>query len=257
VTSNIREAFVAVSHGFSPDRVVVDPELNRRFIKHCRTLGLEDDASALNARLLNARKAKLLQGLPRSKRTSFPRSDECRFAAEVAARFLEQRDHVSLDVILCDPSRAAEFDRIAAGISPGFQPLRYRWSALYLRKAKLFRPELLARVVAPVAIQLGRVDEIDVSTIPVQQGIYVFYGPTATLYVGEADNLRRRIQKHLDHSDIKAIARWVWEHGTTEIRVEIRVLPDGTPTRIRRALEAELIQSHKALFNIQRPWSAP
>ncbi len=250
--SKIRQAFMASSQGFSADRVIVDPELNEQFIKHCRELGLDDEAKSLNLRLMNARKSKLLQGLPRSRRTSFPMSEDCCFAAEVAIRFLEHRDKISLDQILCDPETATEFDQIASSIAPGFRPLQYRWSALYLRKAKLLRPELLSRVVPSSSLQLGPADELDVTKVPVQQGIYIFYGPAATLYVGEADNLRRRIQKHLDHSDIKAIARWFWEQGTTEVRVEIHVLPEGTSTRVRKALEAELISSRKALFNIQR-----
>jgi site-specific DNA-methyltransferase (adenine-specific) len=250
--SKIREAFVWASQGFSADRVIVDPELNSQFIARCRELGLDDEARALNLRLMNARKSKWLQGLPRPRRTSVPRSSECCFAAEVAIRFLEHRDKVSLDHILCDPEKAAEFDQLASSIAPGFQLLQYRWSALYLRKAKLLRPELLSRVVPSSAMQLGRIDELDVTTIPLQPGIYVFYSAAATLYVGEADNLRRRIQKHLDHSDIKAVARWFWDHGTSEIRVELHVLPEGTPARVRKALEAELISSRKALFNIQR-----
>jgi site-specific DNA-methyltransferase (adenine-specific) len=252
VKSTVREAFLAVSQGCSADRVVVDPDLNRQFINHCRSLGLDDEPRTLNLCLMNARKSKLLQGLPRSRRTSFAHSEECCFAAEVAIRFLEHRDQVSLDYILCDPEKAAEFDQLASNVAPGFTPLQYRWSALYLRKAKLLRPELLSRVVPSSALQLGRIDELDVTKIPTKPGIYVFYGPSTTLYVGEADNLRRRIQKHLDHSDIKAVARWFWDHGTAEIRVELHVLPDGTAARVRKALEAELITSRKALFNIQR-----
>jgi site-specific DNA-methyltransferase (adenine-specific) len=39
-----------------------------------------------------------------------------------------------LDGILCNPEWAAEFDRIASGITGGYEPLYYRWAALSLRK---------------------------------------------------------------------------------------------------------------------------
>jgi len=43
---------------------------------------------------------------------------------------LEKRDATTLDRIICDPERAAEFDLIAADIAPGYSSLEYRWAAL-------------------------------------------------------------------------------------------------------------------------------
>jgi hypothetical protein len=71
--------------------------------------------------------------------------------------------------------------------------------------------------------------------------------------VGEANNLRNRLEKHLDHSDVKSLAHWLWEHGANNLYLELHVLPDNTSTQVRRALEAELIRSRRAAFNIQRP----
>lgn len=203
-------------------------------------------------RLLNARKKGLFSDLPQSRRTSFP-DDDYRFASEVAARFLEQREGLSLDSIMCDPALAAEFDRLAADIAPGFDSLRYRWAALKLRKCRRLAPELISRVVPPAGIQLGRLNEVDVTKIPSEQGVYIFYALTETLYVGEAQSLRRRVAKHLDHSDNKCLARWFWEYGIDEVRLEVRALPAATLQRIRKAVEAELIRSRRPRFNIQRP----
>lgn len=248
----IKQAFVAASGGWSPDRVVADPNLNAQFIAECRRLGLNQEAKLLNRQLLNARKAKLLQGLPRPRRTVLTRTEGIQFAAEVAARFLEHQLQVTLDDILCDPELSHRFDEIASEVESGFLPLQYRWAALYLRKAKLLQPELLSQVVVPTSIQLGLVDHLELSAIPVEQGLYIFYGAKGTLYVGEADNLRRRIQKHLHHSDIREVARWIWSHGTSDLRLELHVLPEETTTRVRRALEAELIQSRRPAYNIRR-----
>jgi hypothetical protein len=248
----IRHAFESVHQGYSADRIVADPELNRTFIAVCRSLGSDAPISELNSSLLNARKASLLTGIATTRRTEFSDLDDYQFASEIAARFLEHRSQVTLDQILCDPALAEEFDALAARILPGFTSLQYRWAALNLRKQKRLRPELLAHVVVPTAVQVSRIDELDLEKLPLEQGIYIFFSTKETLYVGECENLRLRIKKHLDHSDIRAVAHHFWKHGADEVFLEVRTLPDSTSTRVRRALEAELIDSRRAAFNIKR-----
>lgn len=242
-------AFLATSGGYSADRVVADPELNAKFIAECRRLGLDLTTTELNKALLNARKTGGLAGLPPAKKTSFADIGEYRFASEVAARFLEQRLGISLDDIICDPETASEFDRIASEIAPGYDSLRYRWAALNLRKARKLRPEIVSRIASFDEVRLGRLEEIADESIPVRQGVYIFYSPLETLYVGESANLRKRLGKHIDHSDNKGLARWFWEHGMTDVRLELRILADDTTTRARRAVEAELISSRRPRFN--------
>ncbi len=248
----VRQAFRTISGGYSPDRVVADPELNRQFLDYCRRLGLAENARVLNTCLLNARKAGLLKGLPRARRTTFRDVDEYRHASEVAVRHLERRHNTTLDHIICDPDLVAEFDELAASITPGFDPLRYRWAALNLRKSKGLRPEILAHVVQPQAVRLGNVNDIDMDALPTAQGLYLFYSRSNALYVGETANLRIRIAKHLDHSDNKGLARWLWDHGSDDVYLEIQMLTKETSQKIRRALESELISSRHPLFNVKR-----
>jgi predicted GIY-YIG superfamily endonuclease len=250
--ARIREAFLAVHGSYPPDRIVADPDLNQVFIAECRRLGLSDSAKSLNLQLLNLRKAGDLKGLPRSRRTTFKNEEEYRFASEVAGRHLERYKSVSIDEIICDPELVQEFDAIATSLAPGFTPLQYRWAALNLRKAKKLRPELLSRVAPAEEITLGLLTNLDVIAISSRQGLYVFYDPVSkqTLYVGEATNLRKRLEKHLDHSDNKNLAHWLWEHGFTNLYLEVHLLPQTMLTRVRRALEAELIASRKPVFNI-------
>src|SRR5438034_6539977 len=99
--AQVRAAFLAARDGFSPDRVVADPELNRAFVAECRRLGVLDSVGSLNQQLLNLRKAGDLKGLPRSRRTSFQNEEDYRFASEIAARYLERRKSVSVDEIIC------------------------------------------------------------------------------------------------------------------------------------------------------------
>lgn len=248
---NLRSAFEKASRGFSPDRVVADPELQQAFLEECRFLELPGTDAALNRSLLNMRKTGGLRDR-KSRRTTLPDEDEYRFAAEMAARFIERRDGISLDAIICDPQIANEFDQIAARLAPGFSSLQYRWAALNLRKKRKLKPELLSRVVRAETVERFDSETIDVRQISRSAGLYVFLTADRVLYVGEAENLQNRIRKHLDHSDNKGLARWLWEQETPNLVLEVHVLPDAVPTRIRRALESEMIEFRDPIFNVKR-----
>lgn len=247
--ASILNAFSSVCRGYSADRVVADPSLNSEFLAECSRLGVEKAAKELNKALLCARKQGDLAGRPRSKKTSFSDMSEYQFASEVAVRFLEQKHNISLDDIICDPDIAAELDQIAGAIAPGFDSLRYRWAALSLRKTRKLRPEIVSRIMTFESIRLGKLEEVDVGALPARQGLYIFYSALETLYIGESENLRKRLRKHLDHSDNKGLARWFWEHGIKDAHIEIRLLPDSTTARVRKAVETELILSRRARFN--------
>ncbi|MEX2168613.1 MAG: GIY-YIG nuclease family protein [Pirellulales bacterium] len=248
------QVFADTNGAFSVDRIIADPLLNSEFIQQCRARGASTAIVDLNLRLLNLRKAGLLKGLPRPVRTSFKNNESYRHASEIAVRYLEKRDSTTLDLIICDPVFALEFDRIAFDIAPGFSSLEYRWAALNLRKARSLRPELLSRVARPTSVALGSLDGLRVDDVPGQQGLYIFYGLTETLYVGEGSNLRKRIGKHLEHSDNKNLARWFWENGFNNVHLELQILCDGTTTKVRRALEAELISSRRNRSRVGHRW---
>lgn len=247
---NIIRAFLAVrGNSESPDAVIADPELNRRFIAICREQGLSQDTEQLNRILLNSRKAGLLRGV-KSNRVYVRDQDQYRFASEVAVRFLEHRDRVTLDTILCDPQRAAEFDAIAAEIAPGYSVFEFRWAALGLRKGRKLMPELVSRVLKDVVVERFRVSGLDVESIAAQQGAYLFHDSQCSLYVGEAASLYKRIKKHLDHSDNKGLARWLWDNSADDLHLELHILPVNSAARDRKALEAELIRSRSPKFNV-------
>ncbi|MDI6448637.1 GIY-YIG nuclease family protein [Anaerobaca lacustris] len=252
MTAAILDAFDVASDGYSADRVVADPELNRRFTAECRQRGLEGSASELNRALLNVRKTGGLAGRPRSKQTHFADEDDYRFAAEIAVRFMERRDGISLDTIICDPEKAAQFDAVSSRIAPGYSPLQYRWAALNLRKSKRLEPELVGRIAPPIDVINVCTSEIVVDELPLSQGLYLFIAAEQLLYVGETENLRKRLKKHLEHSDNRGLARWIWEFGTESLHLEMHILADSIDTRIRRALELELIRSRRPLFNVKR-----
>ncbi len=247
----LRGAFTAAHRGFSSDRVIADVDLNKRFIDECRSRGLARDVASLNQDLLSLRKRSGLKGITTTRRTVFSDDDEYRFASEMAVRFLERRDQITLDAILCDPERAAEFDQVAAKIAPGFDSLRYRWAALRLRKSTNLSPEQFSHILPSVDVVVVRVADLNLNTLPVQEGLYVFFTRDTALYVGESGNLHRRLKKHMDHSDNKGLAQWMWKHGTEELHIEFHILPNDASTAARRALEKEMIQSRRPLFNVQ------
>ena len=139
--ARIAQAYLEVRGGFSIDRVVADPDLDRRFLRRCRELGLGGTDFDLNWKLFNGRKNKYFSDLPKTRNYTASRKDEFEFSSEIASRYVQEqvrkqgRGDVSLDKIICDPDLAAEFDEIAARLAPGFAALDYRWVALGVRKA--------------------------------------------------------------------------------------------------------------------------
>lgn len=247
------QAFVDTCSGYSSDRVVADPELNAKFLLRAKELGVLAEGTEVNLLLLNARKAGALTGMPRSRRTTFQDTEDYAFASEIAIRHLERTRGLTLDRILCDPALAREFDCLAEGLAPGYTPLKYRWAALQLRKMRRLQPELLVRIIVPEGGAIRRVGDLSLGDIPISQGLYIFYDSEgrSELYVGEASNLRKRLSKHLDHSDNRELARHIWGKGTDSLWVQFFVLPQETDTRVRRALELDFITRLSPVFNVK------
>lgn len=250
--AEILQAFHSASLGYSEDRVIADPVFNAAFLLECRTLGVEGSDHSINWRLLNIRKRSKVKRGGRAKSPRFSRVHEYQFASEIAVRFLERREKRSLDWILCDPELACEFDQLAAELSPGFSSVEYRWAALKLRKEKKLSPEIIGRIVPSEQVLRYAIDSIDVSQLPMQQGLYIFFDNKQSLYVGEASDLRSRLKTHLKHSDNRDLARWFWENGIERAFLELHLLPDKTATNVRKAVEIEMIRSRQPLFNVQR-----
>ncbi|MEQ8786133.1 MAG: DNA methyltransferase [Pirellulaceae bacterium] len=194
------EAFRLTHDGYSADRVVTDPELNREFVGACERLGLVGDARTWNLLLFRLRKAGELAHIETANRTqiAWEACDDYCFASEITLqRMLDDHAARSLDEILCDPVLAAEFDRAAQRLAPGFTPHEYRWAALRLRKeAKMARSR--AAVLSPPS-RIGEmvpVEQLALDALPEGPGLYIVSENRANkLYVGEAMNLRRRLTR--------------------------------------------------------------
>lgn len=251
MNERILRAFLRCRDGYSPDVVIANPLLNAQFLADCRRLGVKGADFEVNHCLYNLRKSGALEDHHTTRRVRPTKRDEYQFAAEIAARFIERQRNTTLDRIMCEPDLAREFDRLAQELAPGFTPFEYRFAALSLRKTRRLRPEVGPQLLRAIRVESFRVAGLDISRIPRAQGLYFFhYRKEGLLYLGEAKNLRDRIRQHLDHSDRRDLARWLWEHGTDNLLLEIHVLPEGTATSARKALELDMIRSRKPRFNI-------
>ena len=195
----VAEAFRLTHEGYSADRVVADPTLNEQFVAGCRKLGLVGEPRVWNTLLFRLRKSGKLSHVPTVHRSTIQWSDcdsYC-FASEVAwqAMVLDGRAN-SIDEILCDPTLAEEFDRLASNLAPGFQPFEYRWVALMIRKqANVARSragllDLGDRLQDPIMFSVLDA-KADLSDGP---GIYLIRDTDGDpLYAGETFHLARQL----------------------------------------------------------------
>jgi len=250
----VKQAFREVHDGWSTDEVILRDTLNEAFIRHCRRSLPAADAAQLNWTLLNLRKAGRLE-VRATKRTSL-RHDDYFHAAEIAARFMYDKYRLTTDRVMCDPERRNEFDSVAQAAAPGISAYRLRKAAFGLRKARKLRPELVARVAdwdrEIISVPAKKIVS-DAEIVPTNPGVYIFRDASGYLYIGESANLRTRVAKHLDHSDRKSLARYLWENGAEDMTVELHSFDPNSNARhkeMRRAYESELIRSRKPRFNI-------
>ena len=245
----ITEAFQRTYDGFSIDRIVADPDLNREFVTACANLGLAGDARTWNMLLFRLRKAGKLSHIETLHSTSIPweECDKFMFASEIAWQMmLDDHSAKSLDEILCDPELAAKFDGIARRFAPGYKPLHYRWAALKLRKeAKYARSR--ATILTPPD-RFGKmlpIDELATRSLPDGPGLYVLsedQNRNRNLYVGETMNLRGRLA--LDQRRVDA-----WLECSPSRSIFLQILAMDWSTAGNLAWQSCLIRQFDPRYN--------
>lgn len=250
-----RLAYLKVYDGWSTDEVLLQTKLNDKFLAECKRRMPDIPSFDFNWSLLNLRKAGMLRDISASKRRR-DNSDAYLHAAEIAARFLEDRYSVNTDRVLCDPKLLAEYDKEAKKVAPKVDPYLLRKASLTLRKSRRLQPELVLRVAdwKKDIIAMPAADaEKDSSKVPEQPGVYIFRDATGYLYIGESSNLHDRIKKHLDRSDRQSLANYLATNGVKGVTLELHAFEKDSPARLkpmRRAYESELIRSRKPRFNL-------
>jgi site-specific DNA-methyltransferase (adenine-specific) len=249
--SSIIRAFGEVREGYSVDRVIADPQLNRRFLKRCREFGLSGTDFEINWELMNERKKSNLSYLPKTKRFTIREIDEFEYASELVVKFLQLEKNVSLDHVICDPDLAEEFDKYAQKLSPGYSSLQYRWAALGLRKAGRLGSMQQEIDVHPDWKKIGYVNSLHLKTIPQNSGLYLFSSEAQRIFIGQTDNLRHRIEKHMDVSSSRGLPDWLWDTKKYPLKIELASLPDINRST-RQEIELSLVKEWNPLLNYTR-----
>jgi len=250
----IMQAFLEVREGYSADKVIADPDADRKFLRRCRELGLAGTDYELNWKLMNARKSKKLSGLSdliKTKRYTVGKViDEFEYASELAVRYMQQNKNVSVDQIICDPELAEEFDTYAARLAPDFSPLQYRWAAFALRKGGRLGKKVDPIGQLPDLETFGRVTGIELGKIPEVGGLYLFSSGDKPVFASQTDNLRHRLERHIKVSS-SGLPRWLWDVRREPLLLGLAPLP-GIARSARQKMEVILVKRWKPLLNLPR-----
>ena len=249
--ASIIQAFGEVREGYSTDRVIADPVLDRRLLYRCRELGVPGKDYEINWMLMNARKQGLLSYLPKTKKYTIDEIDEFEYACELVVNFLQEKKNVSLDRIICDPQLAEEFDKWAEKLAPGFASLQYRWAALGLRKAGRLGKNKEQVEKIPEFEPLGKVESLRLSKIPKVGGLYLFSSEDDRVFLGQTDDLQHRIERHLEVSESRGLPDWLWNTKEKPLKISVGELP-GITRSVRQGIEVSLVKKWKPLLNLRR-----
>ena len=250
----IMQAYLEIRDGYSADKVIADPDLDRKFLRRCRELGLPGTDYDLNWKLMNARKANNLSGFSdiiKTKRYSVGKViDEFEYASELAVRYIQQMKNVSLDQIICDPELAEEFDKYASRLAPDFSPLEYRWAAFGLRKAGRLGNKADEIAELPELEKFGRVNRIDLEKIPETSGLYLFSSREKPIFASQTDNLHHRLESHIKVSNA-GLPNWLWDVKREPLELGIATLPGITRSN-RQTMEVIAVREWKPVLNFPR-----
>lgn len=200
VMQGVVEAFRKTHEQLTVDQLLARPEANKRFVQACKASKLDGDAVSWNRTLLAIRKRGKLPKSTQRTRSPFTAAevDRCSHAAEVAWQYVSNEFETSLDGIFCNPDLVKTFDELAEKLAPGYEPFRYRWAALVLRKRARAAQRLAEtkfgewkkqRLPTPKAL------EQDWSDLHETAGVYSLHDDQRRcLYVGESIDLKQRIE---------------------------------------------------------------
>jgi hypothetical protein len=159
---------------------------------------------------------------------------------------------------LADPATRRQFDELARAYDSNADLYLVRKAAFRLRKSRRLQPELITRIAdwerEVKTISIRELAEQPLM-VPPQPGIYIFHDPDGYLYVGQSDNLQRRLAEHLDQSSNLDLEKFLTGSRLAKDKtfVEIHVFPLDSRAKditVRRAYESELIRSRKPKYNV-------
>lgn len=253
-------AFKAAAQGHSSDELLINNDLRSKFLEVLADgseLSRDQERESL-LKLLRLRKA----GKLKQKATATgPRTDVAIVPiAEMAARVVIDRHDITTDSMMADKQFRNELQREAEKILPGVDAYAVRKSVLKLRKKRALKPELVLKATdwqrEILVFRLSKLrEQLASKSVSSNPAIYVFRSQKEYLYVGEAENLAKRLTQHLRGSDRELLADYLAGANAKTVTVELHVFAADSPAKDlarRRAYESELIRSRKPKFN-ERP----
>jgi hypothetical protein len=242
-------AFNILSDEYSSDRVLADPDLDRKFIRACHDLGIDDTDFQLNWTLLGLRKHKKLSSVGKSRRASV--GDQWRYAvaSEMAARVMYYRYGASVDKVLCHPRLVREFDDLAKLITPGYSSFEYRWAALNMRKKGASAKVSEAAVGR---LEWSRKLKFDISSsLPSDEGVYTLFEQEICLFVAGTESIQESITSQQRLTEVNLFEPALWKPDARRLYWRYVHLPD-TRAVYRYGIVRRLVGHWKPIFNIPR-----
>jgi DNA modification methylase len=212
VRDAILSAFADVAEGHSADHLLCDPDMSAAFVAACKQRSIAGDARMWHSFLLRLRKSgDLPRATTKTPRIAWSDMEPYRDAAEAAMKLVAIDYGMTLDEMLCSGAAVGEFDRLAELFSPGFTPYQYRWAALALRKrartkrfqdAAISQTQRWADAPAPKSVAIAK----SLVAGNEAQGVYEIANDHEVLYVGEAANVRDRLENVLENETWRRFA---------------------------------------------------
>ena len=250
--ARVKQAFKNIREGKSPEYVVCDTVLNKKFLAETRRLGFRGSDAEINTELINLRK----QGQLRDCRTTNrkkpdPNLRTYRSAASNSARFVQRQFGKNVDDVICDPKTRMLFDAMVQFFSPGASAFEAQYAALNLRKSNQLKPEPIGQILRAVSSKALSLSDLEgrLNELPNKPGVYIFFDEIETLYVGMAKQLRSRITDHVSNWLFRDLLKKMQEGRRHRVFVVYHELADNVSASELRACEAELIRSRNPGHN--------
>jgi hypothetical protein len=220
------KAFEETRDGASPDSLLWDKHLVRRYLHRCRELGLDAPDAVLARRVITIRKnSKRFSALgvslaPTSRSEPTP-SIVPRYAhlLEFALVRLRYRYGSSIDDILLEPSLGDQYESLCLQIAPELSPQQVRLGALYIRKTRFLeqrhRSVILGLNLADLEPDWTRpiaISELSPPDVPEEPGIFELCEKQRVLFVAKVDDIRTPLASLKDEAGpLSIVASSFWK----------------------------------------------
>ena len=256
------KAFESVRDGASPDSLLWDRKLARKFVKECRQLGIHAPEKILKRRLINVRKNSPRykdHGIvlsPTTKKDPHPSIvPQCAHVIEFALVRLRYRYGSSIDDILLDPALADAYEEMCTEIAPQLSSIDVRLAALYIRKSR-FLPKREKAAIESLDLDLfdracsepHDLESFNPSVVPSEPGIVEVRERERFLYISRNENLESAVGEFLTGRAFQIVTSGFWQPDRNVITIQFASGKSVAGTGITN-WERRLIYDREPIFN--------